>query len=96
MKEITIRETSVRRPLFLTIDDGEDEIEYTIDGIDSEGGEYTVDDRWVIQDNLEEFERGPIKSHQGAWGEFYCTYVVPDNITIKDLLIEIVGDSDEQ
>lgn len=52
--------------MFLTVDDKE----YEVDGIDKQEGDFTLDERWIIDNILKEF-RVDITAHQGAHGEFY-------------------------
>ncbi len=82
MKKILIRSTSVHRPMFLTVDD----TEYEVDGIDKQEGDFTLADRWIIDDILKEFNTD-ISAYQGGHGEFYVgTYMVSDDF---DLFVEI-------
>lgn len=82
MKHILIRSTSVHRPMFVSVD-GE---EYEVDGIDKQEGDFTLDERWVINDILKEFYT-TTSSHQGGHGEFYIsTYTVENDF---DLFFEM-------
>ena len=74
-KIISTRTTSTHRPLWLKI--GKEE--YKVDGIDTSSGkgEYTIEQRWIIQELLQPFDCS-ISTHEGGHGEFYVSnYSVP-------------------
>ena len=90
MKIVKYRTTSIHRPSFLEIDGQE----IRIDGIDEQVNEYTMDDRWNIEDVVRNYEVD-VKAHQGPWGEFYTqTIEVPDNFTIKDFIRGLENEQD--